>query len=318
MNAAGKLKIFCGSANPILTDEICDHLGLPNSPIEIKSFSDGEIFVEIGESVRGDDVFIIQPTCAPVNDNLMKLCIALDTYQRASAGRITAVIPYFGYARQDQKKKPRVPISAKVVAEMIQNAGANRVLLLDLHANQIQGFFDAKKTKVDHLYAMPVFLKFLANYRQDDIVMVSPDAGGVERARAYAKRLDVGIAIIDKRRERANVAQAMHVIGDVTGKIAIIFDDMVDTAGTLCSGVDILLEKGAKEVYAICTHGVLSGRALERIQNSNIKSMVVTNSIPQDKNITSCRKIKVLSVASLIGDAINRIHNGDSVDDLFA
>ena len=308
-----KLKIFSGNAHPVLAEEIAAHLGMSVCAADVRKFSDGEIFVEIQENVRGTDVFVIQPTCTPVNDNLMELVIMVDALRRASARRITAVVPYYGYARQDRKSAPRVPISAKVVAEMFMAVGVRRVLCMDLHAGQIQGFFNIP---VDHLYAAPVLLDYIQG-KFEDVVMVSPDAGGVERTRAFAKRLHSGLAIIDKRRERANVCEAMHVIGDVEGKTAILMDDMVDTAGTLCSGAKTLLDHGAKEVHACCSHPVLSGPAIERITNSDLKSLVVTNSIPLKGAALECDKIKVLSVSSLLAEAINRIHNEDSVSSLF-
>lgn len=309
-----KIKLFAGNANRPLAEEICANLNLPLSEAEVRTFSDGEIFVEIGENVRGADVFIIQPTCTPVNDHLMELVIMVDALRRASARRITAVVPYYGYARQDRKVAPRVPITAKVVAEMMMVVGVRRVLAMDLHAGQIQGFFNIP---VDHLYAAPVLMKYLQEEVRDDIIMVSPDAGGVERTRAYAKRLDVDLAIIDKRRERANVAQALNVIGDVSGKRAILLDDMVDTAGTLCAAAEILIKAGAKEVYACCSHGVLSGPAIERIERSQIKKLVVTNSIPLSGAAAKCKKIEVLSVGRLLAEAIDRIHSEDSVSSLF-
>ncbi len=307
------IKIFSGNAHIGMAGEIAQHLNLPLSEAEVKKFSDGEIFVEIKENVRGTDVFVVQPTCTPVNDNLMELVIMVDALRRASARRITAVVPYYGYARQDKKVAPRVPISAKVVAEMLMAVGVRRVLCMDLHAGQIQGFFNIP---VDHLYAAPVLLRHIQDQFKDPI-MVSPDAGGVERTRAFAKRLNCGLAIIDKRRDRPNECEAMHVIGDVKGKTAILLDDMVDTAGTLCSGAETLIDNGAKEVHAYCSHPVLSGPAVERITNSVIKSLVVTNSIPLRSEALTCDKIKVLSVAELLADAINRIHNEDSVSSLF-
>ncbi len=309
-----KMKIFAGNANPALAEKICKYLDMPLSSAEVRRFSDGEIFVEIGENVRGADVFVIQPTCPPVNDNLMELMIIVDALRRASARRITAVMPYYGYARQDRKVAPRVPITAKVVAEMLMVVGVRRVLAMDLHAGQIQGFFNIP---VDHLYAAPVLLKYLRENMTNDIVMVSPDAGGVERTRAFAKRLDADLAIIDKRRERANVAEAMNVIGDVRGKTAILLDDMVDTAGTLCAAAEILEKAGAKEVLACCSHGVLSGPAIERIEKSKIKSLVITDSIPLRGAAAECEKIQVLSVSELLGEAISRIHSEDSVSYLF-
>lgn len=309
-----KMKLFAGNANQPLAQEICDYLEMPLSAAEVRTFSDGEIFVEIGENVRGTDVFVIQPTCPPVNDHLMELVIMVDALRRASARRITAVVPYYGYARQDRKVAPRVPITAKVAAEMMMVVGVRRVLAMDLHAGQIQGFFNIP---VDHLYAAPILVKYIKEEIKNDIIMVSPDAGGVERTRAYAKRLDADLAIIDKRRERANVAQAMNVIGDVRGKKAIILDDMVDTAGTLCAAADMLVGAGAKEVYACCSHGVLSGPAIERIENSQIKNLVITNSVPLRGSAIDCKKIKVLSIGNLLGEAIKQIHNEESVSSLF-
>ena len=307
------IKIFSGNAHYSMAQEIAKHLELTVSEAEVKKFSDGEIFVEIKENVRGTDSFVVQPTCTPVNDNLMELVIMVDALRRASARRITAVLPYYGYARQDRKVAPRVPISAKVVAEMLMAVGVRRVLCMDLHAGQIQGFFNIP---VDHLYAAPVVIKYIKE-TFDDVIMVSPDAGGVERTRAFAKRLKCGLAIIDKRRDRPNECEAMHVIGDVRDKIAIMMDDMVDTAGTLCNGAATLLQNGAREVHACCSHPVLSGPAVERITNSEIKSLVVTNSIPLSDEAQKCEKIKVLSVSALLAEAIHRIHNEDSVSSLF-
>ena len=310
---ANIIKIFSGNAHNDLALDIATHLDLPLSKAEVRKFSDGEIFVEIGENVRGMDVFVVQPTCTPVNDHLMELVIMVDALRRASARRITAVMPYYGYARQDRKNAPRVPISAKVVAEMLMVVGVRRVLCMDLHAGQIQGFFNIP---VDHLYAAPVLLRHI-DRQYDNPLMVSPDAGGVERTRAFAKRLNIGLAIIDKRRDRPNECEALHVIGDVKGKTAILLDDMVDTAGTLCSAAATLLKNGAKEVHACCSHPVLSGPAVERITNSEIKTLVVTNSIPLREEAQRCGKIKVLSVSSLLAEAIRRIHNEDSVSSLF-
>lgn len=307
------IKVFSGNANPELAKEICDYLNISLSSVEVRRFSDGEIFVEIGENVRGADVFIIQPTCPPVNDHLMELVIMVDALRRASARRITAVLPYYGYARQDRKVAPRVPITAKVVAEMLMVVGVRRVLAMDLHAGQIQGFFNIP---VDHLYAAPVLLEYI-NKAFKNVVMVSPDAGGVERTRAFAKRLKADLAIIDKRRDRPNESKALNVIGDVEGKIAILLDDMVDTAGTLCSAATMLKEAGAIEVHACCSHGVLSGPAIERLEASVIKSLVVTNTIPLHGNARQSKKIKVLSVSHLLGEAISRIHSEDSVSSLF-
>ncbi len=309
-----KMKVFAGNANTELAEDICKYIQLPLSKAEVRRFSDGEIFVEIGENVRGRDVFVIQPTCPPVNDHLMELVIMVDALRRASARRITAVLPYYGYARQDRKVAPRVPITAKVVAEMMMAVGVRRVLTMDLHAGQIQGFFNIP---VDNLFAAPVLLKYISQEIKDGLVMVSPDAGGVERTRAFAKRLNAGLAIIDKRRARANECQAMNVIGDVAGKTAILLDDMVDTAGTLCSGADMLMAAGAKEVHACCSHGVLSGPAIERIEKSQIRNLVITNSIPLRGEARNCKKIIVLSVSELLGEAIKRIHSEDSVSSLF-
>lgn len=310
---ANIIKVFSGNAHQEMASEIAGHLGLPLSKADVRKFSDGEIFVEVQENVRGTDVFVVQPTCTPVNDNLMELVIMVDALRRASARRITAVVPYYGYARQDRKNAPRVPITAKVVAEMFMAVGVRRVLCMDLHAGQIQGFFNIP---VDHLYAAPVILDYIEE-TFEDVIMVSPDAGGVERTRAFAKRLNSGLAIIDKRRDKPNECEAMHVIGDVRGKTAILVDDMVDTAGTLCSGAATLLANGAKEVHACCSHPVLSGPAVERITNSDIKSLVVTNSIPLKGAALDCEKIKVLSVSKLLAEAIRRIHNEDSVSSLF-
>ncbi len=307
------MKVFTGNANPEIAQEICNYLDMPLSKAEVKQFSDGEISVEIGENVRGTDVFVIQPTCTPVNDHLMELVIMVDALRRASARRITAVLPYYGYARQDRKVRPRVPISAKAVAEMLMAVGTRRMLCMDLHAGQIQGFFNIP---VDHLYSAPILLKHIRR-NFEDVVMVSPDAGGVERTRAFAKRLNADLAIIDKRRERANECEAMNVIGDVSGKTAVLLDDMVDTAGTLCGAAARLKENGAKEVHACCAHAVLSGPAIERINDSQIKSLVVTNSIPLADKGERCDKIKVLSVGELLGEAISRIHSEDSVSYLF-
>jgi ribose-phosphate pyrophosphokinase len=308
-----RMKIFSGNANRKMAEEICTYLGEPLSNAEVKKFSDGEISVEIGENVRGADVFIVQPTSPPVNDHLMELIIMIDALRRASARRITAVLPYYGYARQDRKVRPRVPITSKAVAEMLMAVGTRRVLCMDLHAGQIQGFFNIP---VDHLYAAPVLLKHIrANF--EDVIMVSPDAGGVERTRAFAKRLNAELAIIDKRRERANECEALHVIGDVKGKTAVLLDDMVDTAGTLCGAAAKLLDRGAKEVHACCSHPVLSGPAIERLEKSCIKSLVVTNSIPLRGDALQCDKITVLSVSELLGEAISRIHSEDSVSYLF-
>lgn len=309
------LKIVTGSANPELAKAICNHLGCQLTPSLATTFSDGEIRIEIGDNVRGDDVFVVQPTCAPVNSNVMQLCLMLDALKRASAARITAVIPYYGYARQDRKVSPRAPISAKMVADFLRVAGAQRVVTIDLHAGQIQGFFDCP---VDNLYAAPVMLEYLRRLPHDDIVIVSPDAGGVERARAYAKRMEAGLAIVDKRRDRPNQAQAMHVIGDVQGKVAIMVDDMIDTAGTLCAGAEVLVKYGAKEVIACAAHGVLSGPAIDRLNNAAaLTKVLVTDTIPLGEKLERCPKLQVMSVASLLGKTIHNIHTGSSVSVLF-
>ena len=310
----GKIKLFTGNSNPALAHEIANYLNLPLGKAFVGTFSDGEIRVEIGENVRGEDVFVIQSTCPPVDHNLMELLIMIDALKRASARRITAVIPYYGYARQDRKVKPRVPISAKLVADLITTAGANRVLAMDLHAGQIQGFFNIP---VDHLFAAPVLLEYIKNHFQNNLVIVSPDAGGVERARAFAKRLEASLAIIDKRRDAPNLAEAVNIIGDVKNKIAIILDDMVDTAGTLTEAAQVLITRGAKGVYACCTHAVLSGPAIERLKNSALSKLVVTNTIPLKEEAKKCGKIEVLSVANLLGEAIKRIHEETSISTLF-
>ncbi len=307
------LKIFTGNSNIHLVEEIAKDLGTAMGKSQVKNFSDGEINVEIEESVRGMDVFVVQSICHPVNNNLMELLILIDALKRASAERITAVMPYYGYARQDRKVSPRAPISAKLIADLITTAGASRILTVDLHAGQIQGFFNIP---VDHLFAAPVLLEYLKKLK-NDLVIVSPDAGGVERARAYAKRLNSSLAIIDKRREGPNVSQVMNIIGDVEGMIAILVDDLVDTAGTLARAAYALMEKGAMAVYACCTHPVLSGKAVEIINNSPIKELVVTNTIPLQEDAKACPKIKLLSVSSLLADAIRRIYEDESVSCLF-
>ncbi len=309
------LRIVTGSANPELAQAICDHLGCQLTPSLSTTFSDGEIRVEIGDNIRGDDVFVVQPTCAPVNDTIIELCLMLDALKRASAARITAVVPYYGYARQDRKVSPRAPISAKLIADFLQGAGAHRVVTIDLHAGQIQGFFDCP---VDNLFCVPVMMENLRQYPQEDIVVVSPDAGGVERARAYAKRLNAGLAIIDKRRDAPNQAKAMNVIGNVQDKIAIIVDDMIDTAGTLCSGAEVLSQNGAREVIACAAHGVLSGPAIERINaTDSLLKVIVTDTIPLHDKLARCSKLQVVSVAALIGKTIHNIHTGSSVSVLF-
>lgn len=310
----GNLQVFTGNSNPQLVQEICDILGIPVGIAKVKTFSDGEIQVEIQENVRGMDVHIIQSTCFPSNDNLMELLIMIDALKRASAARIDAVIPYFGYARQDRKVAPRTPISSKLVADLLSVAGAHRILTVDLHAGQIQGFFNIP---VDHLYAAPVLLQDIKPRYGDDLVVVSPDAGGTERARAYAKRLKAGLAVLDKRRSEANVSEVMHVIGEVKGKVCVLIDDMIDTAGTICQAADALAEKGAAAVYGCATHPVLSGPALDRINRSSLKELVVTNTIPLGDKEKECPKLRCLSVAPLLAEAIRRIHDNESVSSLF-
>ena len=308
------LKVFSGNGNPKLAAAICEYLRVPLGQWKLSRFADGEVYCQILENVRGTDAFVIQPTCPPVNENLMELLIAVDALKRASAARITAVLPYYGYARQDRKDKPRVPISAKLVADLLQAAGVNRVLTMDLHAPAIQGFFDVP---VDHLFAAPVHLEWIEARRFKDITLVSPDAGGVERARAYAKRLDAGLAIIDKRREEPNVAQTMNVIGDVEGRTCIIIDDLVDTAGTLVGSVRALKEKGAGTIVACFTHALLSGPALSRLSSAEIESIVATDTVALDEEKAKHPKVVVLAVATLLGEAIARIHSNASVSSLF-
>ena len=309
-----RLKLFGGNSNPELTAKICQHLQIPQGKAVVQTFSDGEIMVEIGENVRGRDVFVMQSTCSPVNHNLMELLVLMDALKRASAWRITAVLPYYGYARQDTKVLPRVPISAKLVADLITVAGGHRVICLDLHANQIQGFFDIP---VDNLFAAPVLLEYIRQYFNGELVVVSPDAGGVERARAFAKRLHASLAIIDKRRDEDQKVKAMHIVGEVEGKAAIILDDMVDTGGTLTEAAKALAENGALSINACCTHAVLSGNAIGRIEESAIENLIVTDSIPLQPETKGCKKIKVLTVAKLLGEAIKRSHLNDSVSSLF-
>jgi len=308
------IELFTGNSNRALAKEIADFLNIQVGDATVTTFSDGEIMVQINENVRGADVFVIQSTCMPVNHNIMELLLMVDALKRASAKRITAVIPYYGYARQDRKVQPRVPISARLVADLITIAGTNRVLAVDLHVGQIQGFFNIP---VDHLYAAPVLSDYVKEKYLNDVVIVSPDAGGVERARAFAKRLNASLAIIDKRRERANESRVMHVIGDVSEKDAILFDDMIDTAGTITQVVPALKENGAKKVIAACTHAVLSGSALDRINSSELEEVIVTNTIPIDEKQQKCKKLTILSVAPLLGEAIKRIHEESSVSSLF-
>lgn len=315
-----KIQVFCGNSNPEFAMHVCKELGIELGKSEVKTFADGEVSVTLEETVRGADVFLIQSTCKPVNDRLMELLIMIDACHRASAGRITAVIPYFGYARQDRKAKSRDPISAKLVANMITAAGADRVLTMDLHAAQIQGFFDIP---LDHLLGSPSFVEYFLHkfpedtYNHDDFVVVSPDVGSVARARAFASKLHMGLAIVDKRRQKANVCEVMNVIGDVSGKTCILYDDMIDTAGSLCNAANALVEVGgAKEVYACATHGVLSGPAFQRISDSVIKEVVVLNTIPLPQDCP-CDKIKQLDVSSVFSRAIYHIHGGTSIADLF-
>ena len=310
----GKLKVFSGSANPVLAAAICEHLAIPQGDILLTTFSDGEVHCQILENVRGRDVFIVQPTCHPVNTTLMELLIMIDAFKRASAKRVTTVMPYFGYARQDRKDRPRVPISSKMVSNLLEATGADRILTMDLHAPQIQGFFDIP---VDHLFASPVLVRHIQELNIPSMVIVSPDSGGVERARAIAKRLDSSLAIIDKRRSSPNVADIMHVIGEVRGRRAIIVDDMIDTAGTLTKVAKALVEEGADSVMAAAAHPVLSGNAIERIENSKIEKVIVSNSIPLNEAARKCEKIEQLSVAELLGDAIKSIHEETSVSSLF-
>jgi ribose-phosphate pyrophosphokinase len=313
---ATPIKIFTGNATPQLGAHICDYLGLELGHADVKTFSDGEVRVELGENVRGMDVFVIQSTCAPANTNLMELLVLLDTARRSSADRITAVVPYFGYGRQDRKDRPRVPITAKLVADLITTAGAQRVLCVDLHAGQIQGFFNIP---VDHLFAMPVLLQATRPYLppRERVTVVSPDPGGVERARAFAKRLDAELAIADKRRQQANEVEVLRIVGDVKDRVALIVDDMVDTAGTLTETVSALLDAGASRVLATATHPVLSGPALKRIEESALEALIVTDTIPLRPEARSLDRIAVTSVAKLLGEAIRRIHNAESVSSLF-
>ncbi|MDA8401948.1 MAG: ribose-phosphate pyrophosphokinase [Deltaproteobacteria bacterium] len=311
-----KLKLFAGNSNKELAEKMADYLGIALGDAEVYNFSDGETFININENVRGCDIFLMQSTSNPVDKNLMELLIMIDAMKRASANRITAVVPYYGYARQDRKTASRVPITAKLVADIITTAGADRVLSMDLHAGQIQGFFNIP---VDHLYAAPVLLEYIKekNYEPADIVVVSPDAGAVERSRSFAKHLGANLAIIDKRRIKANVAEIMNVIGDVKNKIAIMLDDMIDTAGTITQGAVALSNNGASEVIAMATHGVLSGEAMGKIDNSPIKELIITDTINPKNRQGLSSKIKILSVANILGEAVKRIHDEDSVSSLF-
>ncbi len=309
------IKLFSGRSNPILAQEIADYLGTSVGPMIIKNFSDGELYVQVQDSIRGDDVFIVQPVCNPVNENLVELLIMIDAFKRASAKTITAVIPYYGYARQDRKTSGREAITAKLVADLLTTAGANRVLAMDLHTGQIQGFFNIL---VDHIYSTPVIVKYIKelNLPADELVAVSPDTGGVQRTRAFAKHLNCPLAIIDKRRARHNEAIADHVIGDIKDKICVMFDDIIDTAGTICEAAKLLKREGAKEVYVCASHPVFSGPALSRLEEAPIKEVIVTNTIPL-KNDYIPSKIKQLSIAPLLGEAISRIHDDQSVSSLF-
>ena len=309
-----RIRVFSGNANIALAQKICENLGVSLGKANVTTFSDGETRVEIDENVRGMDVFIIQSTCTPVNVTLMELLIMIDAMKRASADRITAVVPYYGYARQDRKVAPRAPISAKLVADLITTAGAKRLLSMDLHAGQIQGFFNIP---VDNLFATPVLIDYMKKNYQDNTVVVSPDTGGVERARAFGKRLGASLAIIDKRREGPNEAQVMNIIGNIKGKRVIILDDMVDTAGTVVQAANALKDAGALEVCVCCTHPVLSGPAIDRIESSNIKEFIVTDTIPLSEKAANCKRIKILSVSGLLSEAVRRIYYNDSVSSLF-
>jgi len=308
------VKLLTGNAHRALAQDVAKHMGISITDATVTTFSDGEISVQVNENVRGSDVFVVQPTCTPVNNNIMELLLITDALKRASAGRITAVIPYYGYGRQDRKVQPRVPISSKLVADLITAAGCNRILAVDLHAGQIQGFFNIP---VDHLYAAPVLLDYIKRCEFKDLVVVSPDAGGVERARAFAKKLSASLAIIDKRRERANVSQVMNVIGKVRDRDTLLLDDMIDTAGTIVQAASALKEQGSNRVYASCAHAVLSGPACERINDSPIEELIVTDTIPLDNKKEKCKKLTVLSIAPLLAEAIERIHDESSISSLF-
>jgi ribose-phosphate pyrophosphokinase len=314
MGRGKQLKIFAGSAHPALAREIADSLGVPLGHARIQRFPDTEVSFQIDENIRGTDVFVVQPTCSPVDQHLVELCVMIDAFRRSSASRITAVIPYYGYARQDRKDKPRVPISAKLVANLLSAAGANRVLTMDLHKAQIQGFFDIP---VDHLFAAPVIIEHLRKLGAKDMTIVSPDAGGAERARAYAKRLDAELAIIDKRRTDSGAAEVMNVIGDVEGRACIIQDDIIDTAGTIVKAAQALVEGGASRVFAAAVHGVLSGKAIARLEQAPLEKVIITNTIPLKPEAEGSKKIVVLSVARLLGQAIKSIHEETSVSSLF-
>ena len=313
MNLEDELGLFSGRANPALAKKIADYLGIHPGKMEIRYFSDREVYVKINENVRGEDVYLLQPTSPPANENIMELLIMIDAFQRASARRITAVIPYYGYGRQDRKDQPRVPITSKLVANLITTAGADRVLTMDLHATQIQGFFDIK---VDHLFAAPVIIDYFQKKKLQDLVVLSPDMGGMRRARAYARRLNASLAIVDKRRPVANEAEVVRIVGEVKGKEVLIVDDMIDTGGTMMAAMEVLQEEGAGAIYASCTHPVLSGNTYEKIDKSSLKELVVTDTIPLNEGKIKS-KINVLSVSSLLGEAIKRIHENRSVSSLF-
>ncbi len=309
------LMVFTGNANPDLAKKIVDHLGMPLGNVSVSQFSDGEIAVELHDNVRGRDVFVVQPTCAPTNDNLMELIVMVDALRRASAGRITAVVPYFGYARQDRRvRSARVPITAKVVADMMVGVGVDRVLTVDLHAEQIQGFFDVP---VDNVYGSPVLLEDIEQQKFEDLIVVSPDIGGVVRARAVAKQLGIDLAIIDKRRPRANVAEVMHIIGEIEGRTCLLVDDIIDTAGTLCSAAKALKQHGAKRVIAYCTHPVLSGKAIENINGSELDQLVVTDSIPLSDEAKNCARIRSLTLSKMLAEAVRRLSNEESLSAMF-
>ncbi|MCX8030956.1 MAG: ribose-phosphate pyrophosphokinase [Thermodesulfovibrionales bacterium] len=308
------ITLLTGNANRPLALKVSQNLGIPLTDATVSTFSDGEIMVRINENIRGSDVFVIQPTCHPVNNNIMELLLMIDALKRASARRITAVIPYYGYARQDRKVQPRVPISSKLVADLLTAAGANRILTIDLHAAQIQGFFNIP---VDHLYAAPILHDYFKGHQFENLVIVSPDAGGAERARAFAKRLKASLAIIDKRREATNVAKIMNVIGDVKGRDAVLLDDMIDTAGTITQAADAIKQNGARKVFAACTHAVLSGSAVDKINNSSLEEVITTDTIPLEEKLQECKKIKVLTISALLAEAIKRIHYESSISSLF-
>ncbi len=308
------ITLLTGNANKPLAIKVSENLGIPLTDATVSTFSDGEIMIQINENIRGSDVFVIQPTCQPINHNIMELLLMIDALKRASARRITAVIPYYGYARQDRKVQPRVPISSKLIADLLTAAGTNRILTIDLHAAQIQGFFNIP---VDHLYAAPILHDYFKGHQFENLVIVSPDAGGVERARAFAKRLKASLAIIDKRREAKNISKIMNVVGDVKDRDAVILDDMIDTAGTISQAADAIKGSGARKVFAACTHAVLSGSAVQRINDSSLEEVIATDTIPLGDKIHNCKKLKVLTISALLAEAIKRIHYESSVSSLF-